>query len=35
MAKFLVENGADIILGNHASAVQNMEIMKIKMEIML
>lgn len=30
MAKFLVENGADIILGNHASAVQNMEIMKNK-----
>lgn len=30
MAKFLVENGADIILGNHASAVQNMKIMKNK-----
>lgn len=30
MAKFLVENGADIILGNHASAVQNMEIMENK-----
>lgn len=30
IAKFLVENGADMILGNHASAVQNMEIMKNK-----
>lgn len=28
MAKFMVENGADMILGNHASAVQNMEIMQ-------
>ena len=28
IAKFLVENGADMILGNHASAVQNMEIMQ-------
>lgn len=28
IAKFLVENGADMILGNHASAVQNMEIIK-------
>lgn len=30
IAKFLVENGANIILGNHASAVQKMEIMKNK-----
>ena len=28
IAKFLVENGADMILGNHASAVQKMEIMQ-------
>lgn len=28
IAKFLVENGANIILGNHASAVQKMEIMQ-------
>ena len=28
IAKFLVENGADIILGNHASAVQKMEVMQ-------
>lgn len=28
IAKFLVENGADMILGNHASAVQKMEVMK-------
>lgn len=28
MAKFLVENGADMILGNHASAVQKMEVMQ-------
>lgn len=28
IAKFLVDNGADMILGNHASAVQNMEIMQ-------
>lgn len=26
IAKFLVENGADMILGNHASAVQKMEV---------
>lgn len=30
MAKFLIENGADMILGNHASAVQTMEIMQNK-----
>lgn len=28
IAKFLVENGADMILGNHASAVQKMEVMQ-------
>lgn len=28
IAKFLAENGADMILGNHASAVQKMEIMQ-------
>lgn len=28
IANFLVENGADMILGNHASAVQKMEIMQ-------
>lgn len=28
IAKFLVENGADMILGNHASAVQRMEVMQ-------
>lgn len=28
IAKFLVENGVDMILGNHASAVQKMEIMQ-------
>lgn len=28
IAKFLIENGADMILGNHASAVQKMEIMQ-------
>ena len=28
IAKFLVDNGADMILGNHPSAVQKMEIMK-------
>lgn len=28
IAKFLVENGADMILGNHASAVQKMEIIQ-------
>ncbi len=28
VAKFLVENGADMILGNHASAVQKMEVMQ-------
>lgn len=28
IVKFLVENGADMILGNHASAVQKMEIMQ-------
>ncbi len=30
MAKFLIENGADMILGNHASAIQTMEIMQNK-----
>lgn len=28
IAKFLVENGADMILGNHASAVQKMKVMQ-------
>lgn len=28
ITKFLVENGADMILGNHASAVQKMEVMQ-------
>lgn len=28
IAKFLIENGADMILGNHASAVQKMEVMQ-------
>lgn len=28
IAKFLVENGADMILGNHASVVQKMEVMQ-------
>lgn len=28
IAKFLVKNGADMILGNHASAVQKMEVMQ-------
>lgn len=28
IAKFLVENGVDMILGNHASAVQKMEVMQ-------
>lgn len=28
IAQFLVENGADIILGNHASAVQKVEVIK-------
>lgn len=34
IAKFLVENGADMILGNHASAVQKWKLCKVQKEKM-